>query len=229
MKLLLVGEGIYKAIYNEFEFSPFWRITQDYLNNKDIKFIIDIGASSGLSALMFLDYPDTEKIICLEPDEDNYSQLLINLKPYKDKISPFNFGIFYGSNEVKVFGVGDNSPLGYFTEEVAKNHAASWGDSVKPYEGKVFKMRELEVYSPLIPRIDLIKMDVEGSEYNIIQNSKAIHDARYLIISFHNEPYEEIKKFLEKQLAEYKFINISTLYNNTDILLERMEDEDNIS
>jgi FkbM family methyltransferase len=220
MKPLLVGDGIYKAIYDEFQYGSFWLTCKDFLKNKEIKTVIDIGASTGLSALMFLDYPEVEKIICFEPDNNNFSCLLVNIEPYMGKIEPHCLGIYYGKTESDVYGVGDNNPLGYFIEDVAENNLGDYyKNSAVKYDGKKFILSELENFIK-IPA-DLIKIDVEGSEYNIISNSDIVKTSRFLIISFHNYPFEYVINYIKEKLPDYDVRFTSNLYNNSDILLER--------
>jgi FkbM family methyltransferase len=219
MKPLLVGEGIYRAVYNEFLYEYFWNVVGLFLSNRNVKTIVDIGASSGLSALMFLDYPVVEKIICFEPDENNYKDLLINLGPYMDKVIPYNFGIYYGKEESDVYGIGDNSPLGYFIDGVKENSLGEfYKDSAVKYGGKKFKLSELEKHVNF--PVDLIKMDVEGSEYNIVPNSTIVKETKYLIISFHNYPFTYVYDFIRKNLPEHD-IRYAASFTNTDIFLER--------
>jgi FkbM family methyltransferase len=220
MKPLIVGEGIYKAIYNEFLYGSFWNTTKDYLIDKSIKVVVDIGASTGLSALMFLDYPEVEKIICFEPDNDNFNNLLVNLEPYMSIIEPHCLGIYYGKTESDVYGVGDNNPLGYFIDGVKENNLGDYyKDSAVKYEGKKFVLDELENFIK-IPA-DLIKIDVEGSEYNIIPNSNIVKTSRYLLISFHNYPLTFINDFIKEHLSDFSVRFISSINNNSDILFER--------
>jgi FkbM family methyltransferase len=215
---LITARDIDRIVYNDFIYNPFWTGILNILDKCGIETVVDIGASSGLSALWMLErLTEVQKYYCFEPDEENYQMLLINLDRFKSILFPYNYGIYYGEKYSEVFGIGDNSPLGYTTRgamEMDIHH-----QFIK-YEGKIFYFVELEkmIFTPP----DLIKMDVEGSEYNIIEHSTILKQARYLLLAFHNQPEKFVLDFIKENLPDYEIIIYGpdgTIYYN--ILLER--------
>jgi hypothetical protein len=78
-----------------------------------------------------------------------------------------NYGIFYGVKESKVQGIGDNNDGGYMVSEIKEEFKEEyWGDRIETYDGKLFKLETLEYF--LESPADLVKIDVEASEYNIL-------------------------------------------------------------
>jgi FkbM family methyltransferase len=198
---LKLNRGIDQIIWNNFYYDSFYVNIKNILEQNGIKTIIDIGASSGLSALYFLQLPTVEKIYCVEPDPESYGMLLSNLESVMRIIEPHNVGIYYGLSESKAIGIGDENPLGYSLEDIWKEHPL--GDCTpREYPNKVFKLVELETI--VDEPVDLIKMDCEGSEYNIIENSRVVYGARFLMIAFHNHPEGYIDTFIQKHLPTYK-------------------------
>ena len=61
------------------------------------------------------------KVVCFEPDNDNYNYLVNICKNIEKNnsidIICHNFGIFYGMSEAPVFGCGDNNVGGYFIDD----------------------------------------------------------------------------------------------------------------
>lgn len=220
MSDLIVAREMDRICYNDFIYNSFWSGILNVLDKCKIETVVDIGASSGISALwMLARLTEVKKYYCFEPDVENYEMLLINLERFGNKIIPYNYGIYYGETESEVFGVGDNSPLGYTTKgamEIDLHH-----QFIK-YEGKIFHFVELESLVSEIP--DLIKVDVEGSEYNIIENSTLLKKSRYLLLAFHNKIEKEVLDFIKTYLSDYEIIIYGpdgTIYFN--ILLERKE------
>lgn len=224
MKPLKVSRPIDQMVYKEFRDYPFWNKTLSFLNNVSIQTILDIGASSGVATLMFLELPQVKRIHCFEPDEVNFGLLYENVKAY-EQVLVYNFGIYYGATESGVVGIGDNSPLGYMLELETKEHDFPTG-TVR-YEGKKFKLTTIEYVIPA--PVDLIKLDVEGSEYNIIENSTLLKQTRYLIISFHNHPEDYVKKFIAGNLQRYNTVLFASKDTYSDVLLERRLNENTLS
>lgn len=215
---LIVARQMDNICYNDFISNPFWSGILNVLDKCGIETVVDIGASSGISALWMLDrLLEVKEYYCFEPDVENYQMLLTNLERFGNRIIPINYGIYYGETEAEVFGVGDNSPLGYTVKgamEIDPHHQFT------KYEGKVFHFVELEKYIFETP--DLIKMDVEGSEYNIIEHSTILKYTRFLLLAFHNKLEKEVLDFIKTYLPEYEIVIYGpdgTIYFN--ILLER--------
>src|SRR5690349_9093934 len=101
----------YSSVYDDWFTGDIYLQIAQYLSNKDIKLCVDIGASCGIVTQWILDKINPDKIICFEPDQINFHELQKNLSDC-DNIEFHNIGIYYGLTESKVYGNGDNSPLG---------------------------------------------------------------------------------------------------------------------
>ena len=125
------------------------------------KVIIDAGANIGLSSVYLAEkYPDA-KIYAIEPDSSNFIQLLENVAKYKNVI-PINAGLWHKSCMLNVYDCG----LG------------EWGIQVSDKEMEGKKLSEIHAISidDLIKKynlknIDFLKLDIEGSEKNVLNNS----------------------------------------------------------
>jgi hypothetical protein len=112
-----------------------------------------------------------------------------------------NKAIFYGATIVGVVGVGDNSQGGYMIEEVDVEHKEMY-PTLYTYPNKKFECIKLEDIDN--PIFDIVKIDVEGSEYNIIENSSMIKESRYLIIEWHNHVRSYLDPFINTYLKNFK-------------------------
>jgi FkbM family methyltransferase len=196
--------------------------TFEYLKDKDIKTIIDIGANFGVFTDKCLqEFPDLERIDAIEPDNINIEILKYNLGN-NPKVHLHNCGIFYGADEVNVIGIGDNNPGGYVVKNVSSEHHHVYAGRMIEYENKTFKMKTLESLFDKSP--DLIKIDVESSEYNIIENTKILKECPYLIIEFHGHLKDHIIEYIQTWLSEFKMVEItSEAYGNPYYLYAFLE------
>ena len=83
-------------------------------------------------------------------------------------------------------------------------------------KGSIYKLTELEKEVEFIP--DLIKIDIEGAEYNVIENSTIVKQAKYLYIEWHMRTNLEIERFIFDHLSNYKELARDS---RNSILLER--------
>jgi len=189
-----------------------------FLKDQNIKTIADIGANLGISLIKFYEFlsPFTE-CYCFEPDSTNF-QVLNNIVSSLTgaNIMCYNTGIYYGKTEALVKSVGadtpNESPGGYFLDVLEPDAITDLGPT-SYFDNKVFKLTELEtiIKTPL----DLIKLDVEGSEYNIIKNSSLLKQSKFLLVEFHNNSVSMISDFIAKYLPQF---NIIQQHQNTYLL-----------
>lgn len=144
------------------------------LNDKP-KIIIDGGANIGLFAIkMKNDYADA-KIICIEPDPENFAMLNKNLSPYTN-ISFENCGIWNRDTKLKVYDKYNLGKWGIIVEEDAEKgniNAISIGTLCKKYS---------------LDTIDILKLDVEGSEKQIFSDNykEWLPKVKMIIIELHD-------------------------------------------
>lgn len=187
--------------------APIRNKTFEYLIDKNIKTIVDIGANFGVFTDRCLqEFLGLERIDVIEPDDTNIEILKYNLGS-NSKVHLHHCGIFYGEEEVSVQGVGDNSPGGYMVKKVDKKHHGQFIDKLLTYEDKIFKVKSLEVLFKKAP--DLLKMDIEGSEYNILENSELLQECPYLIVEFHNHLPEYVCDFIRSWLPNHEIIEFT--------------------
>ena len=184
----------------------FIKVREYIVSNYQGLMYIDIGAHVGHSIFFFTNSIDGvfTKIIGIEPDSNNFDLLQKNINNAK----LHNVGIFYGVKESKVYGNGDNSPAGYFVESIG--HKIISHTKLVPYNEKTFKLKPLEEIIEIENRSIFIKIDVEGSEYNILENSTIVQNAELLLLEFHHLPGNEIGEYVSKFVNTYNYNIISS-------------------
>lgn len=141
----------------------------NFLQNKNINYVADVGSNVGEVSKIFIErIPSIKKIYAYEPESTNYN-FLKNRFENEPKIVPIKKGIYYGKTETTLFNNGGSG-----SHTVVLNNS-SVGDFIE--------LTELEKTN--IEKLDLIKIDIEGAEYNVIKNSELLKKIKYIIIEFH--------------------------------------------
>lgn len=164
-----------------------------YLSDKDIKVSVDAGGCTGEVTNLFIEnIKSLEKAIVIEPIKGNYEFILDNVKSDNVDVIAINKALFYGSETVSM-GIGDFNIGGY---------SIKWDNSFD----SIPTITVEELFE--ISNIDLIKMDIEGSEKNIIENSSKLKNITYIEIEFHDELHkpDSWKPFVEKHIPNHKII-----------------------
>jgi len=117
--------------------------------------IIDIGAQIGIFSVY--SSRKAEKVFLYEPVLQNYKLVLKNIKINKlgNKLTPFNLAVSDKKEKIKIFLCRDNTG----------GHSI-YGDSKNYVEVQTTTLAEIFEKNK-IKKCDLLKLDVEGSEYKI--------------------------------------------------------------
>jgi len=139
-------------------------ITKEYGNIElsDPSVIIDAGANIGASAIYFSRKYPHAKIFAIEPEQENYDILLKNTNKFKN-IIPVKAAL-WGQKETRVIQDRLTGPWGHTVSET-NNKTRSTGQEV----GCITISSLLNDHN--LHHIDLLKMDIEGGEKNVLENS----------------------------------------------------------
>lgn len=121
--------------------------------------IFDIGAFSGTQTVYWSRMVGpTGKVVCFEPDKKSYSILCKNLNHHNCKnVTALEIGVYDRDGELSFSGGGEMGA------KIIENGS---GNSIKVNKLEtIFKQMGLE-------KLDFIKMDIEGSEIEVLKSSK---------------------------------------------------------
>ena len=139
------------------------------------KIIIDGGANIGLFAiLMANNFPDA-KIICIEPDVENFELLKQNVSRYNN-IFCENCGLWNKNTKLKVYDKFNLGKWGMIVEEDVENGTVS----------AISLDFLMEKYN--ISGFDILKLDIETSEKQLFSNNykKWLSVTKTLVVEFHD-------------------------------------------
>jgi FkbM family methyltransferase len=146
--------SVFREVFMEHEYDLEWK--------KEEMVIVDLGANIGMSTLYFSKYYPNSTIYAIEADNENYSVLLENIKGKK--------GIIALHNAIWK----DNSPV--FIEKTSSH----WARSVTSNQTEGSAVLGITLGSLFtdykITKIDILKIDIEGSEIQLFQYLKANND-----------------------------------------------------
>jgi FkbM family methyltransferase len=184
---------------NSSDINVFYQVlfNQDYqlLLDDEPKIIIDLGANIGLSSIYFLNkYPDC-KVIAVEPDIANFEFLKINTEKYPN-ILRYNNGIWNKNTWLKIID----------------NNLGSWGFSVVEVNNDTPNSIESITLDQIIQinniqHIDILKIDIEGSEIELFQENfdKWMSITNIIIIELHDWMRDGCAKQFFMTLVKYNF------------------------
>lgn len=173
------------------------------LNLENLNTVLDIGANVGLFSLYML-RKNCRNLYSIEPTIKAFSQLKEVLKD-EVNANPRKLAIHNFTGKSKIKSVQDNSTISGFINEVHPytNH------NMNEEEVDVITLTEF-LQDEKIEQIDLIKIDIEGVEYDVIESlsdDTLLKSKRYLI-EYHWAKTKDINKMINRfKSLNYIIIN----------------------
>lgn len=171
---------------------------------KEEPVIFDCGSHIGSSILYFkMLYPKC-KIIAYEPDNTNYQVLTKNIKTWGfDNISVFQNPVWNSDEEITF------SAEGSMDGKISNNNLKTNNN---------IKLKAIRLSDQIKTEIDFLKIDIEGSEYEVIVDCKEkLHFVNNIFIEYHatfSENYKliEILSILQETGFNYYIKESNNLY-----------------
>ena len=203
----MTSELLQHLNYTQQEYTSLGYYTKlfDILKTKNIESYIDIGANIGeVCNIYFNNIPTLKKAYLFEVNTHTFELLKTNIK-HKDLIDLYNKAIYYGSKPPKIFNKDNNiglTMIGNDTIDIVQSRANLYGFQDG---GEILNYTTLEELN--LPLVDLIKIDIKGAEFNIIDNSKYLHTVKYLEIEFHHQHSNiDIDQYILNTFLNHKVI-----------------------
>ncbi|HJS54514.1 MAG TPA: FkbM family methyltransferase [Chitinophagaceae bacterium] len=139
--------------------------------DKPDPYIVDCGANIGLSVLYLKTlYPDA-RIIAFEPDQSSFSLLKVNCSNLKD-VTVLNKAVWKENTNI----IFESS--GSLSSKIVKETPATGTNIVEAIRLKDYLDRP----------IDLLKLDIEGAEYEVLRDAKdGLGSIKNLFIEYHGK------------------------------------------
>lgn len=157
------------------------------------KLIVDAGANVGFSSIYFLNKYPNARIIAVEPDDDNFKLCQKNLSFYSERVKLIKSGIW--SHQTGLIVCNDNN-----------NESAIQVKECK--SGEKADINAIDIDNLLknsgFTSIDLLKMDIEGSEAVVFSHKDAqwLTKVKNVAIELHGK---ECERQFFKALSTYNY------------------------
>jgi FkbM family methyltransferase len=117
------------------------------------KYMVDAGAYIGDTAAFFLTRYKELKVISLEPNSDNFRMAETNLKPYGNRVVLLQKALW-----------GTDRQMGFVGDQTG-GQLSETGDGVECISIPTLMCKYC------MPKLDILKMDVEGAEKDVFQSN----------------------------------------------------------
>ncbi len=159
------------------------------INLSENQLIIDAGAYIGTSSIRFSQLFKNNKIIAIEPFEENYHIMLKNIEKYEN-IIPINSALVSSNYTDEIFLY--KSKTGAWGNNILKN---TFDDRNLDVINKVNKIDLKSLLNQYKKKISILKLDIEGSEKMIFENDKdLLKDIDIIIVELHRKIHQDIDK-----------------------------------
>jgi len=173
-----------------------------YYTELDSPIIIDAGAHIGLATLYFKKIYPHSKIWAVEPLTENFVLLEKNCQEnILEDVTCIQAALTGAGSEVVLYQ--DSSPQRWFSTAGTSEHA--WNGSQNlTYPITVPALQLSELITDISQPINLIKMDIEGSELEVLQQAKdQLEVVNELLIEFHPNAQQSLKEILQLLQAHH--------------------------
>jgi FkbM family methyltransferase len=159
--------------------------------------IVDAGAHVGLAATYFASrYPEA-LVIALEPEPENFRVLQFNARSYAN-IKPVNVGIWGRPAHLRIDNPSDSTWSFRVSEDTSGRGIPAVGVADIAAEHG-------------LQRIDVLKLDVEGSEIEVLNSSELwLNRVGTIIIELHDRFRPGCRQALEAALQDYDYQRTSS-------------------
>lgn len=145
----------------------------------NVRTIVDVGANVGAATLYFAAQYPQARVLAFEPFPSSYELLVRNLAAFPN-VTAMNFGLFDQNKQVPLY-LGVQDPV---------TNSIALGAEVAQDAFVTVTLREAKAVLAEhgIERIDILKLDTEGSELPILRSiSSLMAKVSVLYIEFHHE------------------------------------------
>lgn len=175
------------------------------INPNDL--VVDIGAHAGIFTILASYYAKNGQVYSFEPFKENYNLILDNINLNKAKnVQAINKAVSDKKGKLK-FYVSQ-------TKNKGQNSMYKLGESQKEISVDKISFKD---FIKTIPKIDFLKIDCEGAEYEILfsLSQKELQKINKISMEFHNYGKytgEDLARFLHKNGFKVKMIKDGKMF-----------------
>jgi FkbM family methyltransferase len=185
---------------------------------EEVKIVVDLGANIGLTSLYYATLFPSAKVICVEPEPNNFDLLKTNCEQN---------GLHWTCLQQAIGGSSGKAMLS--RHYYANQHSVLSGttNDKDAIEVEMIKMDDL-IREQKIDTIDLLKVDIEGAEYDLFAHCSAwILKVKLIIVEIHPTlvDYNGVIKSITKH--GFHYVKASSLFQDSMDMFVRDDVADN--
>jgi len=204
--LKITREDIMHPLYlrnNTSDVYVYKNVFEEYIHNFTVKnepkYIIDAGANIGMVTLFFANKYKNAKIISVEPENNNYELLVENTKNYSN-ITTIKSALWNDCREIYLYDCDSNWGFQVGIDKTDNN-------DVKQLIKTISISKIMDDFN--IDSIDILKIDIEGSEKEVFEsNNDFIKKTNCIIIELHERLKKGCNKAFFKNVKMFDDIGI---------------------
>ena len=213
-------EGYYSFLLNEVF------IKQVYKFDSPMSSVVfDIGANVGMSALYFASNPRVKKVFGFEPFPETAKAAFENFELNPKLKSKIHLEVFGLSNVEETLCVDYSFAASQLASTQNVNHLVSDKPDLKPTEIQLKKASEilLPILNKYIKEYKVLKIDTEGSEYDIIEElnqSQLLTNFNCIMLEWHDKGDQLLIDTLKANSFEISSVdkNYLSIYGDTGMI-----------
>jgi FkbM family methyltransferase len=187
---------------------------KDIVDVEDGDVVVDIGFNYGIFSLGALN-KGASKVYGFEPNKNIYN-IIKDIYPDKDKVKIYNYAVS-DKNEILTFHEGHNT--------LASSLENMVGDYKESYDVQCINFYDFVVKNN-IEKIDFLKVDCEGAEYDIFENipDEYFSTINKIHVEFHFNDGEKIKSLinkLERNNFDWQFEKNANILNKIGLIFAK--------
>ena len=165
-------------------------------SNINLKYFFDVGSHMGTYSDLILKNFEDSKVFMFEPQINIFKKIKIKYKYYKN-VKIYNCAISDKSTQKKIYInkhdlTSGLSPLNLKSNKYLQFKAKLFGTTTSRMILKEPKIKTKKLFTIIklnkIKKIDLLKVDTEGHEFEVLKGiERTIKNIRYILIEFHND------------------------------------------
>ena len=202
-KLIETKIGVKIKLFSYGDFSTFNLVfcRQDYLADKKINAVLDIGSNIGITAHYWLFKNPKVKIYCYEPSKKNFKRLTENTKKFKKNIKLKQSAVsnFNGYSKLYKSKTGVNDSI---IDKVSKDFEKIKEIKINDILKKIFSN---------FKNLEILKIDTEGCEREILKSIDKKYFKKIRIINIEGSNYNN----LVPKYFRYSFNASASRFENT--------------
>jgi FkbM family methyltransferase len=194
---------VFYQIFREQQYKPLIRMIQKARQQSHIHFMIDAGANAGFTSVYLKNFFPHSQLVALEPDESNARQILKNYElNHLENYYLEQAGLWSRSEWLQVYRDGKEEQAFYVkpTETPTGLMGISLESLMKKYNQ---------------PVIDILKIDIEGSEKELFADvesiKKILHCVRFIAMEIHDDMADRKHIYNVLQSCQFTWIDVGEL------------------